>query len=357
MIKNLNALRFVFIMLVVMSHVIGKSFDFGGECGVSFFFMLSGFILSYAYGGQVMAGVFQHGYFLSKQLAKFYPLHLLTFAIMLILDMRLGQFYDWGKLLANMLLLQSWVPSDDFYFVANGSSWFLSDMVFYYVVFPFVFRRLHAASFRRISVGGLMVAVGYVWLAQAIPANLINPLLYVSPILRLIDFVIGILVYKLYASDETAVVRMRLNRLAPFAVTLLEVALVIAVAISFFVYEHASLRFRCAALFWFVLPAVLFGFVLTNQLNGGVNRILHHPLMQWLGSISFEIYLTHYVTMRITYSLLSLFGVGEAERQLLLVIIPVVLVIIAVSYLTKCCYVNPVYRILIKRRNNDRQNH
>jgi len=33
-IKNLQSLRFFFIMLVVMSHIIGKSFDFGGECGV-----------------------------------------------------------------------------------------------------------------------------------------------------------------------------------------------------------------------------------------------------------------------------------------------------------------------------------
>ena len=46
MLRNVQALRFVFIMLIVMSHIIGRSFDFGGECGVSFFFMLSGYILS-----------------------------------------------------------------------------------------------------------------------------------------------------------------------------------------------------------------------------------------------------------------------------------------------------------------------
>lgn len=35
MIRTLQSLRFLFIMLVVLSHYIGKSFDFGGECGIS----------------------------------------------------------------------------------------------------------------------------------------------------------------------------------------------------------------------------------------------------------------------------------------------------------------------------------
>ena len=53
MIHTLQSLRFIFIMLVVLSHYIGSSFDFGGECGVSFFFMLSGFVLSLAYSERI----------------------------------------------------------------------------------------------------------------------------------------------------------------------------------------------------------------------------------------------------------------------------------------------------------------
>jgi len=54
-------------MLVVMSHIIGKSFDFGGESGVSFFFILSGFILSYAYGKKVAEGTFGTKAFIKKR--------------------------------------------------------------------------------------------------------------------------------------------------------------------------------------------------------------------------------------------------------------------------------------------------
>ena len=143
-------MRFVFIMLVVMSHIIGKSFDFGGESGVSFFFILSGFILSYAYGKKVAEGTFGTKAFIKKQLTKFYPLHLLTFFIMVALDARLERYFEWYRLLPNMLLLQSWIPDDSFFFVANGSSWFLSDLLFFYLVFSLAFSLLTRLSVSRL---------------------------------------------------------------------------------------------------------------------------------------------------------------------------------------------------------------
>ena len=196
MIKSVQALRFVFIMLVVFSHFYGKVFDFGGECGVSFFFMLSGFIISYAYATKVEKGTFQHKRFLVRQLLKFYPLHVLTFIIMVVLDARLGHFFSWDKLLANLLLLQSWVPSDEFYFVANGLSWFLSDLVFFYLMFPVVLRLLMHVSRQMLAVTTVVVVVLYAILAASIPHELVNPLLYASPLTRLIDFAIGILLYR-----------------------------------------------------------------------------------------------------------------------------------------------------------------
>lgn len=349
MIKSLQSLRFVFIMLVVMSHIIGKSFDFGGECGVSFFFLLSGFVLSYAYGGQVSAGTFQQRRFLQKQLSKFYPLHVVTFFVMMMLDARLGRFFGWEQLVANLLLLQSWVPSDNFYFVANGLSWFLSDLLFFYVAFPFAFRLLTGQPLRRLLVGAAVVLALYAGLAVSIPEGFINPLLYAAPWTRLLDFSIGILLYRLYASEAGQSFGSWLSRQPASAVTLMEFALVLAVVASFFVYEHSSLRFRCTALFWFVLPAVLYFFVASDKLAGGVTCLLHHPLMQWLGGISLEIYLTHWVFMRIFYGGLTSLGVGGEERTLPLVLLATVCLIIVVAYLTKRYFVDPVYAVLVKR--------
>lgn len=335
-------------MLVVMSHIIGKSFDFGGECGVSFFFILSGFVLSYAYGSRVEDGTFRLGAFLKKQLSKFYPLHLLTFFLMLGLDARLGRFYDWPKLLANAFLLQSWVPSDDFYFVANGLSWFLSDLLFFYVVFSLVFRWLNKSSLRALTIGGAVVLVLYVMLAVSIPPSLINPLLYASPITRLIDFCIGILVFRFWMSMRGKECQRFINGMSCASIGILEIVMVLMVVLSFFVYENSSLRFRCASLFWLVLPIVLYVFVTTDKMSGIVSRGLHQSLMQWLGNISLEIYLTHLVTMRIFYSILASLGMCEEQKLHPLVILMTIFIIILVSYLTKRSFVDPVFARLTK---------
>lgn len=350
MIRNLQALRFVFIMLVVMSHIIGKSFDFGGECGVSFFFMLSGFILSYAYGEKVRAKTFGHCRFIKKQLSKFYPLHVLLFLIMIVLDARLGRFLSWDKLVANLLLLQSWVPSDDFYFVVNGPSWFLSDLMFFYVVFPITFMMLMSASLRRLMIGAIVILVLYASLAFFIPEGLINPLLYVAPWTRLLDFFLGILLFRLCTSEDYSTFCSWLSRQSSVMLTILELVFLFVVVASFFVYEASSLRFRCAALFWLVLPPVLCFFVASDRYAGGVTKLLHTSLMQWLGSISMEIYLTHYVFMRCLYSILAPLGVDGETRLYPSVLLLTVGLIIIVAYLTKRYFVVPIYSQLVKNK-------
>ena len=52
MIETLQSLRFIFMMMIFMSHFAYRdigAFDAGGDCGVSFFFLLSGFVCSLGY--------------------------------------------------------------------------------------------------------------------------------------------------------------------------------------------------------------------------------------------------------------------------------------------------------------------
>lgn len=342
MIQSVQSLRFLFIMLVIFSHIYGKVFDFGGECGVSFFFILSGFILSYAYGKKVLDGNFQTMAFVKRQLTKFYPLHLLTFVVMVVLDARLNCYYEWYRLLPNALLLQSWIPDDSFFFVANGSSWFLSDLLFFYLIFAVAFRLLVQMSHRQLLLLGLVTAGVYSLLAMSIPLEKVNAVLYASPATRVIDFCIGILCFRLYASDRWLQVRDKLQTMSAWSVSLIELAMVAMVICSFFVYEHASLRFRCVALFWLVLPLFLMVYVSTDKASGVVTRLLHHPSMQWLGNISFELFLTHWITLRIIYSVMLSLGYGETVRKQALVLILTLTLLVVVSYLAKRCFVDPV---------------
>ena len=89
MIATLQSLRFVFVMLIFLSHFDYKdihALDAGGDCGVAFFFLLSGFVLSLGYGPQISEGSFSFGRFLKRRLLKCYPLHILCLLLFLIVS-------------------------------------------------------------------------------------------------------------------------------------------------------------------------------------------------------------------------------------------------------------------------------
>lgn len=103
-----------------------------------------------------------------------------------------------------------------------------------------------------------------------------------------------------------------------------------------------------SSLFWVVSPVFLFVYITTDKVTALVTAFLHHPFMLWLGSISFEIYLTHFVTLRILNSILNSLGVYSAELPGMAVTCMEVVMIVLVSYVVKKCYVDKVYSALEK---------
>ena len=63
-IRTLQGARFLFVAFIYLSHCVTPNvstpFDFGGDIGVSFFFILSGFVMSWGYGPSVSRGEFSH---------------------------------------------------------------------------------------------------------------------------------------------------------------------------------------------------------------------------------------------------------------------------------------------------------
>ncbi|MBQ8047660.1 MAG: acyltransferase [Prevotella sp.] len=348
MIKNLQSLRFVFIMLIVLSHIIGKSFDFGGECGVSFFFVLSGFVLFLAYGCKVMEGSFRTRPFVCKQLLKFYPLHLLTMAVILLMDARIGRYTEWYRLLPNVFLVQSWIPIDRFFFVANGSSWFLCDVLFFYVVFRKLFLQLNHATVKQLATAGILLLGAYVLLAFSIPEGKVNALLYASPATRIIEFVVGILLFRAWQSASSGRIRQWLQSRSTGMSTLVELAITAVIVAAAVAYPHLSPRIRCASLYWPIAPAVVFVFATIDRNGGLVTRLLHQPWMVWLGNISFEIYLLHMIVIRITQSVYLQMGMEGLMPAGWSIAVNTVLTIL-LAYPVKKYFVDKIYGKLINR--------
>lgn len=277
MIATLQSLRFVFVMLIFLSHFAYgniQPLDAGGDCGVAFFFLLSGFGLALGYGSRLDDGSFRYGPFLLRRIRKFYPLHLCC----LLSFLAISHAPIDGRVVLNALLLQSWVPDSSYYFACNSVSWFLSSLLFCYLVFPL--------AWRWASVRGLVVVlVVYAVVCWLVPYDRVNALLYVNPLARSVDFYIGLTLGKLFAG------RRQLN-----PPTWMEPLLLVLLLAALAAYPLVDAKLRNAPLYWLVLVPLIWVFA---QQRGPVSRLLQCRPMLWLGSLSMPLFLTHQMLLGI----------------------------------------------------------
>ena len=271
MIRTLQSLRFIFVMMIFMSHFAYRdirAFDAGGDCGVAFFFILSGFVCSLGYGQQIREGIFSYGDFLWKRLKKLYPLHLLCLLFFLLVNQTPLDL----KVLVNALLLQSWIPDSEWYFSCNKVSWFLSSLLFCYAVFPLVYR--HLSKYLTLAI--LLVYAAVCWL---IPYDQVNAVLYVFPLVRFVDFYLGMLLCRFYERKSDMDVRNGM-----------ELLLIFLLVLTLAVYPLMDAKLRNAPLFWLILlPLIL---VFAHE-SGTVSGLLKSRPMQFLGSLAMPLFLTH----------------------------------------------------------------
>lgn len=295
MVKNLQAMRFLFCFGIFVSHLLGQQFSSYGidEYGVSGFFMLSGFILSVAYGKKIEQAQFHTWQFFCKQWCKLYPLHIATFILAILYEAYFGNFYEWYRLLPPVFLVQSWIPADTFHYIPNGSSWALCGFFFFYLSFKVLYIALNRLPIRKLVEWMMAVLVLYVVIAVVIPEDMVYPFVYTSPIMRLYDFVGGIVLFRLVHSEWGMRIASWFNSRDNRTLSLIEVGVLILPILSFVVYDYVSIALRCVSLFWLFVAVQLAVFYWSDQLTGWCTRVMHSKPVFFLGGISFEIYLIH----------------------------------------------------------------
>lgn len=307
MIRSLQSLRGIFAFLIFLTHYkIGDRtiLPAGGDCGVTFFIMLSGFVLSAGYGKSVVSDTFRLKPFLQKRLKKIYPLHLFCFIWAVILY----RYFSVGTASANLLLLQSWLPDRSYFFSYNAVSWFLSDVFFFYLLFPFLIARLVR------SVGGTsvfaVITVGYIAALSFIPADCLTAIVYICPATRLLDFVMGMLLWKVYNSRSVVSLKTKLaDCKSGFAVSsLLEISAVIILILFITGYSDVSECYSLAVYWWPVMALIILVFSLTDGCTGLISSVLQWGAVMSFGSISLGFYLVHVLTIHSCHILINKLG-------------------------------------------------
>src|SRR2546422_6016723 len=224
--SSLTGIRFYAALLVYVYHValtipgvnafsVSSLFSNAADVGVSFFFVLSGFILTYNYADVFRDGISAANYtrFVWDRLTKIYPVHVLT--LLLVLPIAIFSPHlplDWRAVPLHLLLLQCFWPSSTpgFSGYLNGPSWGIGCEWFFYLLAPVVM--FLALGIRRRWVP-VVVAMGYacglgllLWHGRSDEARLYFVSRFAPS--RFVDFLAGVLLARVFLTSGQKLARV-----------------------------------------------------------------------------------------------------------------------------------------------------
>ncbi|KUM93625.1 hypothetical protein AQI88_25920 [Streptomyces cellostaticus] len=264
-----------------------------GPVGVSFFFVLSGFVLTYAARpGDTVRG------FWRRRLVKIYPSHVVTWSAGLVLALTTGTV-SVGTTVAALFLVQAWAPHMILTATVNPISWTLACELFFYLLFPFLFRALRRLPSRRLwPAAGLVTALimAVPQLAVLLPGKPM-PLagwtltqfwvVYTAPPVRLLEFALGIVLALLVQNGMWPVVSVRL------AAALCVVGYAVA-GITTMVTKLPHLWAMASAT---VIPLAVLIASAASRDRQNLPSLARHPRLVRLGELSFAFYLVHHMIL------------------------------------------------------------
>lgn len=266
------------------------------EVFVSFFFVLSGFVLAHAYGNSVQ---FDFRRFFTTRTFRLLPLHLFMLGVFILLEC--GRYlavqqgmefnnapftgkFDPAGILPNALLLQSWTHWTN-PLSYNYPSWSISIEYYTYMIFAVI---ISIAFGVRTWVWATMVFVALALMFAG------NTFFTIESLRGLAYFFTGCLAYAVYLKLPHP------GQAKAWLLTALEVVAV-AVALVFVVNDFEGKALMASPLFGVIV--LIFAFD-----GGAVSRLLAGRGFAFLGKLSYSIYLTH---AAILFCVVSVFMVAN----------------------------------------------
>jgi peptidoglycan/LPS O-acetylase OafA/YrhL len=309
---HLNALtgiRFYAALLILLFHTMGgfgldhKHVIFNNiqvPQTVSMFFVLSGFILTFAH--PTLSTFAQFKMFMSMRMSRILPTHAIcVLASLILFCVLLKDPFYLDRTIAQSFLLHSLIPMKEYFFHLNLVTWSISTEFIFYLCFPF----LLAASRRHLALPLIFAGVSTLC-AIILSCALYNPadatglwygIIQINPFSRIFEFAVGIVAAQLFIGNKGFLVSE-----SKIVSALYELVAVAAIYASLVILPamYSSISFVA------VPPPVMFylhgcggvfiyAFVILVLARGRgfFSAFLGHPVNVWLGEISFALYMTH----------------------------------------------------------------
>ncbi len=266
-----------------------------GEAAVSFFFILSGFILTHVYQHKLVTADQKTNYFISR-LAKLYPLYFL--GMLLDFPRVINYFFATNEPgiavlkasvsgTAYFLMLQSWFPPVTTAW--NPPAWSLSCEMFFYIAFLFLLKPIlkFKNNLQAILVSYLIPLILFAILSQVFDTE--SPTFTLGwiafPLIRIFEFFIGIFLYGFVGNQNPMSQWIQKHSSLVFWSAL-------AVSLSLTQFFENPIDGK---IFSHLLLVPLFSLIILSASYDDVacKRVFTHPVVNYLGMASYAIYILH----------------------------------------------------------------
>ena len=299
--KSLEAFRGLAALFVILFHSLFTTstlsvFRMNSHLFVDFFFILSGFIISYSYLNRLQTHEVKAKTFILKRIFRLYPLHLfMLFIWLLYIIIKHEAFvrhiggqdpyltHTVISFVEHLFLVQAWGTGNIMSW--NVPSWSISVEIMAYIVFL-----VFVLSFQRTGnavkvLFSTFIIVSLKSLLILYPGTFSD---YAFLINGLSAFFIGVIVYIIYTYIPK-------SSLSTISVSIIEVLLFLGI---FFVLSsdlHSHTLVNSTQLIF----AVTIYFFATQE-RGVISKVLQHKTFQYLGLLSYSIYMIHALVVEVT---------------------------------------------------------
>lgn len=296
-ITQITFTRFLAAMAIVISHFNKDLFLYKinyisdlflkANVGVSYFFILSGFIMIVAYHKKDKIKYFEY---YKNRFARIYPLYVLGLLLYLVTRYSNFSFY---KGFLYLFGLQSWLPGEAM--ILNFPGWSISVEFLFYLLFPLLYNYFYSKGNKSI-----WLITGIIWIATQVVCNLYavssyyegphtesHELLYYFPLMHINEFLVGNLAGLFFVKNSS-----RKNYDIP-------VILIFTAVLLFLIFIPLFYHNGLMALLF--IPLI----ILISRNNGQLTRLFSLKPLEYLGEASYAVYITHIPILYIVRELLK----------------------------------------------------
>jgi len=292
---QLTTTRFIAALSVVLFHG-GHKLDafyyyfqifMAGPTAVSYFFVLSGFVMALVYYRPGVAFNFRN-YWLAR-FSRIYPVYILALILTSLHYPNMLAKAKPSTIWANIFLYQAWIP--DYALLFNSAAWSLSVEVFFYLLLPVLIFWVMRLSLKQV----IWFSVGF-WVVSQVVHSLLTirfaattqDWLPYFPLFHINQFLLGLAGGIWFLTNST---RLRINQSVNriyFITALGTLLLLLSLRAYLSTFPHSF------SLDTGLLAPLFLMIVLTLAMdNSGLSKLLSQPGLVLLGDASYALYILH----------------------------------------------------------------